>query len=61
MSDLSNSRVLIVDDTEVNIDILVEFLSDQYLVSVAMDGESALKVISENRHKLIQKDISLKN
>lgn len=34
--------VLVVDDTETNIDLLVDILSDQYYVSVALEGESAL-------------------
>ena len=37
--------ILIVDDNETNIDILVDVLEKNYDVSVAMDGESALKVL----------------
>ncbi len=42
MKELSSCTVLIVDDTEANIDILVAALDSEYEVSVAMDGESAL-------------------
>ncbi len=57
MSDLSNFNVLVVDDTETNIDILVETLGDVYDVSVAMDGESALEDIAERAPDLILLDI----
>ncbi|MBW1763616.1 MAG: PAS domain S-box protein, partial [Deltaproteobacteria bacterium] len=45
MTDLLKSKVLVVDDTEISVDVLVETLQDDYEVSVAMDGESALKSI----------------
>src|ERR1035437_7182491 len=37
-------KVLIVDDTPENIYILTEILKDQYDVSVAINGEKALKI-----------------
>ena len=57
MSDLSNLRLLVVDDIESNIDILVDMLGDDYRVSVAMDGESALEDIKESPPDLILLDI----
>ena len=39
--------VLVVDDTETNIDILVDILDKIYEVSVALDGESALEYLEE--------------
>jgi putative two-component system response regulator len=41
-------RVLIVDDTPENICILVEILKDQYDVSVAINGQKALKIAAMN-------------
>ncbi len=41
----SKCTVLVVDDTEANIDILVAALDSEYEVSVAMDGESALEAV----------------
>ena len=41
MSGEYRRTVLVVDDTEANVDILVEALSDDYDVAVAMDGPSA--------------------
>jgi two-component system NtrC family sensor kinase len=57
MPDLSNSSILIVDDTEENIDILLETLGDIYDVSVATDGESALEILADDHPDLILLDI----
>jgi len=59
MSDNSNGNILVVDDTEANIDILVEALSSDYEVSVAMDGQSALDDVKENIPDLILLDIMM--
>jgi len=59
MTDLSNSTVLVVDDTETNIDILVETLGDDYDVSVAIDGESALESVESEVPDLILLDIMM--
>lgn len=59
MSEQSNFKVMVVDDTEVNIDILVETLGNEYDVSVAMDGEDALQDIAENPPDLILLDIMM--
>jgi len=48
MKDLSECTILIVDDTETNIDILVDILGEEYDVAVAMDGESALEYVEED-------------
>ncbi len=59
MPDLSNCNVMVVDDAEANVDVLVEALGDDYEVSVAMDGESALQDIAENPPDLILLDINM--
>lgn len=59
MTDLSQMRVLVVDDVETNVDILVEALGDDYRVSVAMDGESALEIIEEDPPDIILLDIMM--
>jgi len=52
--------ILVVDDTESNVDILVELLSDaDYEVMVALDGESALEIVKEERVDLILLDIMM--
>ena len=57
MADLTECKVLVVDDAESNIDILVDALGSDYEVSVAMDGESALQDIAEEIPDLILLDI----
>lgn len=52
-------RVLIVDDTKENIDILVEGLKEEYKLSVALNGEGALRVASTAPPDLILLDIMM--
>ncbi|NWH06093.1 response regulator [Desulfobacter latus] len=59
MTDLSQMRVLIVDDVKINVDILVEALGDDYRISVAMDGESALKIVEQTPPDIILLDIMM--
>ncbi len=59
MSDKSNNSVLIVDDTEANIDILVESLGDVYDLRVATDGQSALDQVEEEAPDIILLDIMM--
>ena len=59
MKELSNCTVLVVDDTEANIDILVAALDSEYEVSVAMDGESALEIVNTDPPDLILLDIMM--
>jgi class 3 adenylate cyclase len=59
MKNLSESTILVVDDTEANIDVLVATLGDDYDLAVAMDGESALKIASEDAPDLILLDIMM--
>ncbi len=59
MKYLSECTILIVDDSELNIDILVEALGNDYDVSVAMDGESALDSVSDDLPDLILLDIMM--
>jgi putative two-component system response regulator len=59
MKDLSACSVLVVDDTEANVDILVEVLGDLYDVSVAIDGESALQAVAESPPDIVLLDIMM--
>ena len=52
-------NILIVDDTETNIDILVELLGDFYEIVVALDGISALEILQEQEIDLILLDIMM--
>lgn len=51
--------ILIVDDTETNIDILLELLGDEYDVMVALSGQGALEIVSEEDIDLILLDIMM--
>ena len=57
MKDLSESRILIVDDVKANIDILVEALKGDYKLGVALDGASAMRQIEKNVPDLLLLDI----
>ena len=57
MKDLSDSRVLIVDDVKSNVDILVEALRDEYKLSVAIDGAAALRSVEKSPPDLVLLDI----
>ncbi len=59
MIDLSQCTVQIVEDTETNIDILVEALGSDYEVCVSMDGESAVQDITKNQPDIILLDIMM--
>ncbi len=59
MEELDKCTVLVVDDTETNVDILVEALGSEYEVSVAMDGESALETVKTELPDIILLDIMM--
>ena len=57
MKDLSESRILIVDDVKANVDVLVQTLREHYKLSVALDGAAALRGIERNPPDLVLLDI----
>ena len=59
MADSPRQTILVVDDTETNVDILVDTLESDYDVSVAMDGVSALEIAAAEPPKLILLDIMM--
>jgi sigma-B regulation protein RsbU (phosphoserine phosphatase) len=59
VKDLSESRILIVDDTRANIDILVEALRNDYKLSVAIDGGAALRSVEKSPPDLVLLDIMM--
>jgi phosphoserine phosphatase RsbU/P len=56
---LSDSRILIVDDVKANVDILVQALRDEYKLSVALDGNTALRSIEKSPPDLVLLDIMM--
>jgi sigma-B regulation protein RsbU (phosphoserine phosphatase) len=57
VKDLSECRVLIVDDVKANVDVLVQALREDYKLSVALNGEGALRSAEKNPPDLILLDI----
>lgn len=51
--------IMIVDDTEMNIDILVEALQDDYELIVAIDGLEAIELLEDQKPDLILLDIMI--
>jgi sigma-B regulation protein RsbU (phosphoserine phosphatase) len=59
VKNLSDCRILIVDDAEANIDVLVNTLRDEYKLSVAIDGEGALRSVEKSMPDLVLLDIMM--
>jgi len=59
MKELSDCRILIVDDIKANIDTLVGALHDEYKLSVAVNGEGALRAVAKNPPDLVLLDIMM--
>jgi CheY-like chemotaxis protein len=51
--------ILIVEDTELNIDLLTQLLEDDYNLIIARDGGQGVNMAVENHPDLILMDISL--
>jgi len=51
--------ILIVEDIELNIDLLVQLLEDDYHLLIAKDGEQGVALALEHKPDLILMDISL--
>jgi PAS domain S-box-containing protein len=58
MTDLAGMKVMIVDDTPANIDVLRRIL-EGFEISIAMNGESALTLVEKNRPDLILLDVMM--
>ncbi len=59
MKELSDCTVLVVDDTEANVDILVDALGERYDITVAMDGREAPESVVDAPPDLILLDIMM--
>jgi sigma-B regulation protein RsbU (phosphoserine phosphatase) len=57
MKELSECRVLIVDDAKANLDILVEGLKSDHKLSLALNGEMALQLAARTPPDLVLLDI----
>lgn len=52
-------RILIVEDQELNLDLLVQLLEDEYQVLTATDGAAGIDMAERERPDLILMDLSL--
>jgi CheY-like chemotaxis protein len=52
-------KILIVEDTELNRDLLVQLLEDDYLIVTAEDGAVGIELAERERPDLILMDLSL--
>jgi CheY-like chemotaxis protein len=52
-------RILVVEDQELNMDLLVQLLEDDYEVLTATDGQAGIKLAERERPDLILMDLSL--
>jgi two-component system, cell cycle response regulator DivK len=52
-------KILIVDDVELNVELLVQLLEDEYDLVVASDGAQGVAVAVQERPDLILMDMSL--
>ncbi len=57
MNDFSERKILLVDDTKTNIDILVQALQGECRLSVALSGQKALDFARSTRPDLILLDV----
>jgi sigma-B regulation protein RsbU (phosphoserine phosphatase) len=59
MKELSERRILIVDDTKANVDVLVHALKDDYKLTIALDGPAALERLKKTPADLVLLDIMM--
>src|SRR5262245_46654434 len=59
VKELSECRVLVVDDVKANVDMLVEALRGDYKLSVALGGEAALRAVEKHPPDLLLLDIMM--
>lgn len=52
-------KILIVEDNELNIDLLIQLLEDDYELVTASDGEQGLRLAQQTLPDLILMDMSL--
>lgn len=59
MKNLTDSTVMVVDDSKTNIDILVDLLGAEYDIRVARDGVTALELMRQTPPDLVLLDIMM--
>jgi len=57
--EVNMKTILIVEDTELNIDLLTQLLEDNYRLLIARDGAESISVTEKSKPDLILMDIAL--
>ena len=55
-----NTRILLVEDDELNVRMVLAFLNSKYKIEAVSSGEDALKKLLDNTYDIILMDIGLK-
>jgi two-component system cell cycle response regulator DivK len=56
---MAKKKILVVDDTEWNRDLIVQLLEDEYTMLEAVNGEEGVKKAEEERPDLILMDLGM--
>lgn len=56
---VTSKTILVIDDTEANVNALLELLEDEYDMLGSLDGEDALEILNEEKVDLILLDIMM--
>ena len=56
---MAKKKILVVDDTEWNRDLMVQLLEDEYTVLQAVDGEDGVRKTEEEKPDLILMDLGM--
>ena len=57
---MDKKKILVVDDTDWNRDLLVQLLEENYAVVEAVDGEQGVKATEQEKPDLILMDLGMK-
>ncbi len=52
-------RILVVEDNEINVELIMKYLGDRFIVEKALNGKMALKLSAINNYDLVLMDINL--
>ena len=56
---MAKKKILVVDDTEWNRDLMVQLLEDEYIILQAVDGEDGVRKTEEEKPDLILMDLGM--
>jgi two-component system cell cycle response regulator DivK len=56
---MDKKKILVVDDTDWNRDLLVQLLEDEYTVLQAVDGEQGVRAAEQDKPDLILMDLGM--